>query len=331
MPFLFAPESPRRVAAMRIGLGGTMLYDAALRWPYVVELYSREGMPMPLHPGTSFEPAALDAAMSCTLYAVLLFVLAAVAVGWRTRLSLLAGLVLSAWFGVLDTPGTFKKYSVIALHLSFLLLFCESAAVWSVDALLNPNRRRLTRLTPAWPRRLMQFLIVSIYFGSVVTKVRWPDFSRGELLMFSLLDDRWGGNWFGMWLATHPKFVVLASYGTLLIEFAAVFLLWMRKTRIPMLVLLAAFHLSIGWSMHVGIFSPIMLLGLLAFVQESDLKRIGRLFPPWRSNRGAVKNRIVADAVVLPAADQTPLPFSAVLRRTLPRFAAYAAVASVCA
>jgi hypothetical protein len=278
MPVLFAPESPRRMAAMRIGLGLILFLDAVVRWPYVVELYSRDGMPMPLYPGTFLEPYALGANACVFFYGLMLFVLLAVMVGWQTRLSLLAAFALTAWFGLLDSAGTFKKYSAISLHLLLFLSFSESAAILSVDSQFLESRRKWIRLTPAWPRRLMQFLIASVYLGAVITKIRLPDFGTGDLLMFSLLDDRWGGTWLGMWLSTQPRLLMLASYGTVLLELAGALLLWNSRTRLPMLVLLMLFHLSIMATMHVGIFSPVMIVALLAFSEESDvrlLKKIG--------------------------------------------------------
>jgi hypothetical protein len=288
MPVLFAPESPRRMAVMRIGLGLILFLDAVMRWPYVVELYSRDGMPMPLYPDTFLEPYALGANACVFFYGLMLFVLLSVVVGWQTRLSLLAAFVLTAWFGLLDSAGTFKKYSAISLHLLLLLSFSESAAILSVDSRLGGSRKKWVRLTPAWPRRLMQFLIASVYLGAVITKIRLPDFGTGDLMMFSLLDDRWGGNWLGMWLSTRPKLLMLVSYGTVLLEMAGALLLWNSRTRLPMLVSLVLFHFSIAATMHVGVFSPVMIVALLAFTEESDvrlLKKIGKSI--WRKNPNA--------------------------------------------
>lgn len=279
---LFAPESPRPAALMRIGLGLVLLWDAAGRWGHVVELYSSDGLPLPLFPGTAFEPPALPATWAVVLYALLLYSLAGVVLGWQTRVSLLAAFVLSAWLGLLDAAGTFKKYSVIGLHLLVLLSFTQSHAVWSLDAWLRRKRTDFIPLSPRWPRFLARVLISAVYLGAVVTKLRLPDFANGDLLMFSLLDERWGGGWLGMWLATQPRLLVLVSFATILFEMAAALLLWVPQTRRTMLVLALGFHLSIGLAMHVEIFSPLMIVALLAFVRESDLHalRIGKVGVP---------------------------------------------------
>lgn len=303
--FLFAPEHPGRMAAIRIGLGLVLLYDAAMHWPYVVELYSSDGMPMPLLPGTFFEPHAFSAGVCVVLYSILLFALTAVVAGWQTRVSLLIAFVLTAMLGLLDPPGTFKKYSVIALHLLFLLACSRPAALASVDAWVNREPNRLVRLTPAWPRRLMQVLISSVYLGAVITKIRLPDFGSGDLLMFSLLDERWGGNWLGMWLATQPRLLMFVSYGTVILELAGALLLWIPATRFPMLLVMMLFHVSIAATLHVGIFSPTMIVALLAFSEPRDAETLKRFAARFRRHRG--KQRAKPPA----ATGATPEPASA--------------------
>ncbi len=276
--FFFAPESPRPLALMRMAVGLIFLYDAAARWPYAVELYSSDGSPMPLFPqtaysGTFFEPVAVGAAWTVVLHSLLLFALLTVTLGWRTRTSLWIAVALTVWMGLLDHAGTFKKYSVIGMHLMVLLSFSGCGAVWSIDRLLRSKGRLFVMLSPAWPRRLIQLLFVSIYFGAALTKIRLPDFANGDLLMFSLLDDQWGGGRWGLWFSTQPRLLILASIATVLFELAFPLLVWSSRLRLPMLVLAALFHIVLGVTMSLGIFSPVMLAALLAFISERDLSR----------------------------------------------------------
>jgi hypothetical protein len=270
--FWCALESPRVVAIMRMTLAGILLFDATERWPFIVELYSTAGLPMPLHAGTVFEPPSLSATMAVLLFSLKLFVLLAVLIGWQTRLSLVAAFVLVGWLGLLDYIGSFKKYSVIALHLLFLLSLTNSGGVWSIDRWRNCRRDFAPSQSPLWPRRLMQILLCSIYLGAVITKVRRRDFATGDLLMFSLLDERWGGGWLGQWLSTQPHLLVLASMTTILFEIAFPLLIWIPPLRRPMILCGILFHVSMAVSMSLAIFTPIMLVLLLAFVDESDLR-----------------------------------------------------------
>lgn len=284
--YFFAPERPHRLGLMRIGLGLVLLYDAQAHWPRAVELYSSFGTPMPLAPGTAFEPPARAAGWTVALATWLLFALAAVVLGWWTRTSLLTALVLSAWFALLDSPATLTKYTVIGLHLLALLACADAGACWSLDAAVRrplaaprPSTEQPVDLreTPAWPRRLMQILLCSVYWGAAITKLRLTDFATGDLLMYSLLDDRWGGGTLGLWLSTQPKLLALASLGTIFFEILFPALVWVPRCRRWMLACAAAFHLAIAVTMTVGIFSPLMLTALLAFAEEEDLARIRQL------------------------------------------------------
>jgi hypothetical protein len=181
---------------------------------------------------------------------------------------------ISLWLGLLDQAGTFKKYSVIGLHLMLLLSFTRCGGEWSVDALLARGRKHYSRLSLAWPRRLIQGLVIAVYLGGAMTKIRLPDFANGDLLMFSLLDDQWGGGYVGHWLSTRPNLLILASIGTVCFEIAFPLLIWDSRLRRPMLVLAVVFHLILATTMHLGIFSFVMLAALLAFVEERDVRRL---------------------------------------------------------
>ncbi len=274
--FFFTPESPRSLALVRIGVGLLFLYEFGVRWPYSVELYSSDGLPMPFFPGTLLEPAALGWLPTSALHAALLFALLAVTIGWYTTPSLLIACLISTWLGLLDGPGTFNKYSVIGLHLMMLLSVSRCGWAWSVDALVD--RRTSCHLAAAWPRRLIQLFLCNVYLGAAITKLRMAHFMTGDLVEFSLLDNHWGCTAFGLWLFEHRELLGPASVATLVFEFSFPVLVWIPRLRWMLLACAAAFHVTIGMALHLGIFSPLMLVSLLAFVNDSDLSRL-RILP----------------------------------------------------
>lgn len=279
--WLLAPASPRPAAVLRILLGVVFLYDAAVRWPYAVELYSSAGLPMPAFPAWQYAEQALvppipGPALAVSLHSLLIFAWAAVALGWWTRCSLLLALVLSLWLGLLDQTGTFKKYSVLGAHAMLLLAFTRSGAWWSLDRFWSKERDAAARLSPVWPLRLLQLLAINIYFQSALLKLRLPDFLDGELLMFSLLDDAWGGGAWGKWLATRPRLLSWASWAAVAVEVIVPALIWIPRTRRAALLLAVAFHLALAALMQLGIFSFAMLALLSAFLTEADLQALAR-------------------------------------------------------
>jgi hypothetical protein len=325
--FFFAPESPRITALIRIVLGATLLYDALAHWRYAVELYSTAGPPMPIFIRRLADddeerldsverektspprveqtlPVPVPTPTAAVLaHTLLVFSLLSMTLGWHTRASLAASIVLSLWLAPLDLAGTFAKHSVIALHLQVLLLFSCSGAVWSLDALFARARDHC-RLASVCPRRLIQILICCIYVGAAMTKIKTPAFVNGDLVMFSLIDDHWGGSRLGIWLSTIPHLSLLLSLGIVSYELLFPFLIWVERCRLPLLGLAFVVHAAMGLLLNLGTFSFIFFAALLSFLQERDLQRLAAIASRRRHQS------LVAQASRLPPAAETATPES---------------------
>lgn len=234
---------------------------------------------------TTFHPPIPGPTLAVLLATLQLFVLAAMTVGWHTRTSLWLTFTLTLYLGLLDGSTTFAKYSVLALHFLLLLALSPCHRVWSLDSLQFPSTAAGLG-GPAWTRRLMQLQVCHIYLGSALTKLQNPTFISGDLLQFSLLDHDWGGRWLGMWLATVPHAVVLASLFVLLVELLFPFLVWVHVLRIPMLFAAAMLHLGVWLTLNVGIFSPVMFSCLIVFLSDKDLDRLSPLTTQLTSGLG---------------------------------------------
>lgn len=267
--FLFAVESPRPRAVMRIGLAAVLLWEFARKWPFTVELYSSAGN-VTAFPG--FPEIVLSASTAVMLHTFILMSLAAVMFGWWTRLNLIVSAVLMLGFAFQDAISTLTKYTVIGSHLLILLAFTQSGAVWSVDAWLRRRSTSAIPLSPVWPRRLMQLLVCGVYWGAAVTKIRLPSFATGDLLEFSLLDDAYGGTYLGHWLATHSEWLIVGSLLTVFYEVLFPVLVWIPRMRRVMLCCGVLFHSTLWATMHLEIFSPLMIVALTAFTDERDWK-----------------------------------------------------------
>jgi Vitamin K-dependent gamma-carboxylase len=293
--FLFAPESQRILAVVRIGLAVFLFYDFLSLQPYLVEFFSSAGHPMLVDPDGWLRVPVLSPSRTAMLFGLLQFSLLATAVGWHTRLSLLAATLLIAWFGLLDGLMTITKYRVLAIHIFFLLACSQCGTVWSVDWLLSRDRMRLNRLGSAWPRRLIQLLICAMYLGGVCTKWHLGDFISGDQIVFSLLDSGMARGPHSMELALHPMWAVRASVATMVFEFSFPLLIWVRRARPFMLAAAVAFHLGIACVMSLNVFSYVVIVAVLAFVDDRDLasfrrktgvvgaacrRWMGRWFPP---------------------------------------------------
>jgi hypothetical protein len=300
--FFFAPEGQRRMAVIRIFLGAVLLFDALVHWRYAIELYSQSGPPMPLFVravADSNDAAPLrddgglpivprvepwppvpvpSPQLAVMAHSLLVFALASVVAGWRTRTSLVGTILLTLRLAPLDLAGTFAKHTVVALHVLVLLAFSGCGDVWSIDAFSRRHDADRCRLSSAAPRRLMQFLICCVYLGAAITKIKSPAFTNGDLLTFSLLDDHWGCGRTGFWLASMPHVTLMLSLATILYEIMFPVLIWVPRLRLFTLGVAAAVHTAMAGLLNLETFSPIMLAALLSFAREGDLAAVARPF-----------------------------------------------------
>jgi len=70
------------------------------------------------------------------------------------------------------------------------------------------------------------------------------------------------------------------TYGTLLIEVAVPFLLWMRRTRAAGVFLGASLHIGIALGSDLGLFSLAIMALYFAFFEREDFEWIASWFHP---------------------------------------------------
>lgn len=276
---LNAYESPRPAALMRIALCAILLWDAIGHWPHVVELYSTAGLVMPL-PGISeaFQ-VSLSPAQTVLIHSLFVGLLVASLIGWWTQVAMILAASILLMLCLIDYPMTLRKDSVIAIHLLVLLSFTRCDAMWSLDRWLSTRRVSLTSqpiqtpLSPELARQLIRILLMCIYWGAAMTKFRTDGYFNGELIEFSLIDERWGRPVLGHWLATFPKLLAVMAVTTVMLEVCLPVLLFSKSTRRLGILLAAAFHIGLLITMRLDGFSPVMLIMVSSFVTEADLKR----------------------------------------------------------
>lgn len=276
-------ESPRPLAAMRIVLCSVLLLDAIRHWPYCVELYSSAGVIMPLPEIADSQLASFSPTQAVIVHSLYVFFLASAIAGWWTRASLIAAGSILTVLSLIDYPLTLRKDTVISIHLLFLLALTRCDAVWSLDRRfyrqrgLDMNQPWATPLSPELSRRLMHVLIVSIYWGAAMTKFHMPDFYNGDLLEFSLLDERWGRPVIGHFLSRYPRLLAMLGSVTTMLEVCLPLLLLVPQTRRTGLLLATAFHIGLFLAMRLDGFSPVMLAALMSFLNEADFKLLSPL------------------------------------------------------
>jgi hypothetical protein len=135
----------------------------------------------------------------------------------------------------------------------------------------SPNQER-------WGLRLVQLGVVLLYVFTQTNKLAWEDlWWTGDVLYLLTASSNWGRfpwpEFFEMGWATRA-----ATWGSLAVEMSFPVLVWIPRTRLWSIGLLAVLHVVIACSIKGATFFNLeMLVALCAFLRERDLARIGLL------------------------------------------------------
>lgn len=204
-------------------------------------------------------------------------------VGWWTRLCTV--LLFAIQTSMSHTNWTAISGEDIVFR---LLLFgsCFAPLSWtlSLDSWLRQRRGRAPAHPDGpliWPVRLLEINVALIYALSVANKladdIAWQD---GTAIYWAVLDSSWS-RWPWPELFAGPAGEILsavATYGTLLIEGAFPLLVWFRRTRLWIILPLAALHLGIAvFLQNLVFFSLAMICSFWLFLPAETTRRLFRL------------------------------------------------------
>jgi hypothetical protein len=124
---------------------------------------------------------------------------------------------------------------------------------------------------PMWPFRLMQFQMCLIFFSSGGLKLSGEYWKNGTALYRVVQNDSLYGGYFNPdWLFGYTAPLKLLTYATMVLEMGGIVFLWFRETRIPTMIAIVGFHLSIDASMNLNSFHWIMIVGWCSFLLQPD-------------------------------------------------------------
>lgn len=259
--WLFAPEAPERLAALRIGLCTLLALRLGLRPSLYLDLSDQ---PAALFRPLSFAKLLPHMPPRGVLLAVLVvgtLAAAIAAVGFRARLALPVAWLCGAFInGMLTSQGKVVHNDVLLLLCLFLLIPARHSDVWSLDAWL---RRRRTDAAPAaprpapcygWPVRTAMLVVALAYCIIGLHKLQYSGFAwAGDNLRWVLYtaSDSQNGNSLALFVADHPLLAHLFAWGTLVVEVCFPLVLLWPVTRwlfVPGVV-----------ALHAGIFATMKL------------------------------------------------------------------------
>lgn len=291
--FFFAKEVPYGLAIVRMLVPLVLLGTVCTRWPFARELFSADGAPAPLADLFRYYDylPVLPGTVAVGLFAALGFFLFCCSIGWMTRFSLIASVVLYTYFCCMDCISMATKYSAIATHVLFILSLSNCGAVWSVDSWLKGRKAARTwpqyaKTEPPrfeiWPQRLMQILIALVYFGAAVTKLHTPGYLEGDQIIYWAMSRYNNPHPVGEFLTLFPIIVSAMSYIAIVWEMVFIFVVWRKWGRPVALGLGAAFHIGTVFSLGLYIFPMISISIYFCFLKEQDVQwlsaRLRRLY-----------------------------------------------------
>jgi hypothetical protein len=272
---------------LRIGIGATLLLQAALVAPFFLDLYGEAGLIQgtlaesladPLLPSL-FSLSGVPSEGATMAFGVLyVAALLALTLGWHARIAAVFAWILH-W--TLANSGASHNYGAdqLASVALFYLAWAPSAGVWSLDALRGMQAR-----APGFGALALLFVmrvhLCIVYLASGIEKAMGVQWRDGEAIWRSLMMPvyrqlDWG------WLAGMPWLAQIVAIGTLVVEIGYCVFIWPSRTRQPWLLLTVGMHAGIAAFLGLHVFALLMI--------ALNVALFGRLGPRRTSLEGEAR------------------------------------------
>ena len=180
------------------------------------------------------------------------------ALGLLARTSCAALLAIQGYLLFVDRLN-FRNHPYLFLLILVLLLLSPAAETLSLRSLARARRAGLGWLSeslavrrPLTFQRLLQIQVCLTYFLAGLHKLH-PAYLRGDVLA-DILD-------------SPPAVLTAVACLSAALELWMPFGLWMRKTRLPSVLLGTLYHLAIAWTLSIHVFSFAMIASYLLFLE----------------------------------------------------------------
>jgi predicted DCC family thiol-disulfide oxidoreductase YuxK len=287
----FQPKPTTPLELIRIGVGAALLLHYGAATPYLFDFWGDTGlMPRAIVLGDA-DPWTQSVFFYFTapwqwiaFHALFLVCCAAFMAGWRT--SWVKWVVLAGQISY-DHRNPAMTYGVdwILASLLFILCLAPTGRAMSLDRVRELREVKRGNLCATLPlycspwtgacTRLIQIQMASLFFYSAVTKLARPEWIDGSAVWIVFTMDEYYRPVLLKLLASQYWLVNAATYLTILIELAYVFLIWQKSTRPYLLADALLLHAMFALLMGLWYFSFVMMMGHMSFVRPEWLTRLG--------------------------------------------------------
>jgi len=257
-------------------------------------------------------------------YALALLICAAMALGWRTRATSIAFMLVVTTFTGRDVFLSDGSDNVLLL-MSIYLVFTAGGRRLSLDARrlatrtasprtpFNPAlaelaevRRRIVTLMHNAAILVIGFQMCVIYGAAALWKAQGSVWENGTAIYYVLHID-----WFRVWpglsdaVAGHPTVIAIVAYVTVFAQIGFPFAIFSKRLKYALLVLLLGMHLSIAVLLGIPVFSAAMIIGDSVFLPDAFWLAAGRIARQTASRLRTLRPRTPLPPVRTPAARHT--------------------------
>lgn len=277
--WLFDPLDTAPMAALRIACGLLTIGWTLSLLPDAQAFLATNGLTRKAVSGTSGW-WTLPVTSPYGVLALLLFAAVCLTIGWRTRL---ASLLVAVLLIIVQRRDVYVLNSgdLLLRELAFYVALMPSGETWSLDARLRGS----SSPRAPWGLRLLQVQVSLIYLFSVAAKLHGDSWQNGTAVGKAVQLGDLQRIVVPQALATSVGVSALLTYGTLIVEGALVFGLWLPRFRWYVMAAGVSIHLGIEATLLIGWFSLAIISCYLAFVPADVLRsRVGWLM--WRVGLG---------------------------------------------
>jgi hypothetical protein len=286
---------PRSLAVFRIAIGVLLLVDLGIRALDLNAMYTDAGMFSRMEIcrryttpwNWSFHFGGGSVAYQLGLFVISTALAVALVLGFNSRLA-----TIGSWVMLISlqhrVPPIISGADILLRMLLFWGMFLPLGRVWSIDAWSAATRgasatedrgRRIASVASA--AILLQ--VAQMYLFTAIFKSN-PSWWSGEAIRGALAHDFYATAAGEFLLQFPPSGVVALSRATLLLEWAAPFLLFFpwqtARLRLVAVAALAVLHVTIAICLKIDLFSAVALVGLLPFLPPQFWNaRFWRHFP----------------------------------------------------
>ncbi|MET9512818.1 HTTM domain-containing protein [Streptomyces flavidovirens] len=306
------PLAPYSAAAIRIGLGGLYLIHllresvrADRLWgpgsPFTADLFDQTLKARGWDGAFSWWYSLLvtdSALVFWAWYALAVVLSALLMLGWRTRVVAVLFWFLVVAFYVRGSMAN-SGWALLSLLFANYLVFVASGRRWSLDARRRARkaegkaarskfvfwgeeteelRRRLVTILHNGGMAMIALQVMVIYGSAAMYKIQGESWRDGTALYYTMMyDDFSTFPELSAWVASHGTFAALMAYVTVFSQMLFPALVFNRRLKYCILVVMLATHIGIGLLMALPMFSAITIVGDLVFLPTTFWLAASRL------------------------------------------------------